>query len=112
MQPNKVTSGQVANIVLKTMQTRQIRYCCRAIIAADDADDPNDHAVFSQMQKPKAAWKLANEEERKFVDLPEGGKAMFRALVLAWVKVELNPDSSKRDDEEDKPRRANRDDDE
>ena len=37
---------------------------------------------------------------------------MFRALVLAWVKVELNPDSSKRDDEEDKPRRANRDDDE
>ena len=69
MQPNKVTSGQVANIVLKTMQTRQIRYCCRAIIAADDADDPNDHAVFSQMQKPEAAWKLANEEERKFVDL-------------------------------------------
>ena|SRR6478735_2037320 len=101
MQLNKVTPQQVTDIVLKTMQNRKVKYSCRAIIAADDAEDPTEHVVFSRMMKPEAAWEMANKEDRRFRDLPDGGKTMFKALVMAWVKSELSPDVHKDDDNED-----------
>jgi hypothetical protein len=104
------TPKLVTDIVFKMIKNRPVRLTGQVIIAADDTDDPKEHVVFSQLREPEKGLEMAENEKRKFRELPEGGQALFMAMLMAWVKIRLY---GKGDDyNEEQPRRVSNDEDE
>jgi hypothetical protein len=83
------TPKLVTDIIMKVIKNRPIRLTGQVIIAADDADDPKEHAVFEQLHEPEKGLEMAENEKRKFHELPDGGKTLFRSMLMAWVKIQL-----------------------
>src|SRR6516165_5085457 len=101
------TPKLVTDIVFKMIKNRPVRLTGQVIIAADDTDDPNEHAVFGQLREPEKGQEMAENEKRKFRELPDGGQTLFMAMLTEWVKIQLYGKGDDRNKEP--PRRASND---